>query len=226
MNTSMNTTLLRCGAVSLALALLSAQSCSNEKGEYQFSTDWTSPHAEGWARVLEEFKGKPNVHALEIGSWEGRSAIWFLENILTGSRSTMSCIDTFHWGRGVENRFDWNIKVSGKSRQVIKLKGMSQEILRTLEDGYYDFIYVDGCHRAACTLTDVVMSYYLLKPGGLMILDDYLYAEHRPPVERPQMAIDAFLEAFGPHVELVEKSYQVVVRKKDAEIGLGISIDP
>jgi hypothetical protein len=41
------------------------------------------------------------VHILEIGSWEGRSALFFLNYL---SRSRIVCIDTF--GGNIEHRLD------------------------------------------------------------------------------------------------------------------------
>lgn len=50
---------------------------------YKFTEDWFSGNIPLWTEVLAPFKGKPDIHYLEIGVWEGRSAIWVLENILT-----------------------------------------------------------------------------------------------------------------------------------------------
>src|SRR5215217_4636944 len=40
-----------------------------------FTTDWISPFQESMLKHLGHLKGKPNVKFLEIGSFEGRSAI-------------------------------------------------------------------------------------------------------------------------------------------------------
>ena len=42
-----------------------------------FSCDWTTHHITMWAGVLEAFRDRP-ARVLEIGSWEGRSALFFL----------------------------------------------------------------------------------------------------------------------------------------------------
>jgi hypothetical protein len=60
--------------------------------KYRFSQDWTSENTSMWNQMLGALKGKPNIRALEVGSFEGRSALWFLENILTDPTSSITCV--------------------------------------------------------------------------------------------------------------------------------------
>jgi len=60
--------------------------------KYCFSEDWVSENPATWNHILGPFKGKPNVHALEVGRFEGRSALWFLENILTDPTASITCV--------------------------------------------------------------------------------------------------------------------------------------
>jgi len=192
------------------------------EAKYNFTEDWVTPHANLWREQLKHLKGKPNIHALEIGSFEGRSALWFLENILTDATSTITCVDLFI-GKTYEAQFDHNIRVSTLGKKVGKIKGSSQTILRQLKLNRYDFIYIDGSHLAVNVLMDAVLSWDLLKVGGIIIFDDYLMdansipqlrmAEQETPWVLPRIAIDAFLQVFRPYLELRYKGYQVIVRK-------------
>jgi predicted O-methyltransferase YrrM len=200
---------------------------------YVFTKLWFFFHIAEWENHLKELKGKPNIHALEIGSYEGFSAIWQLENILTDFASTITCIDIFD-DKVIEDRFDQNIKATGVSNKVIKLKGPSEKMLRGLNLGQYNYIYIDGCHLSKWVLSDAVLSWDLLNKGGLMIFDDYGYIEEKPPqfsptkidfldiyiwkkqmkdTHSPMPAIDAFLKIYGPYLEVVFKRLQVVVKK-------------
>ncbi|MCS6847225.1 MAG: class I SAM-dependent methyltransferase [Anaerolineae bacterium] len=165
-----------------------------------------------WRVWLADWIGKPETHFLEIGSYEGRSAVWFLQNVLTHPTSTLDCIDLFT-GKGLEPRFDHNIHKSGRSGQVRKHKGRSDAILPELPEAYFDVIYVDGSHRAADVLLDAALSWCLLKCNGLIIFDDYLWEMSKPAAQRPQIAIDLFLEAYAPRLRVVHHGYQVVVRR-------------
>ena len=59
----------------------------------QFTHDWFSHNIPNWALWLADFKYKPGLRGLEIGSLEGRSAVWLLKNILTHETSSLDCCD-------------------------------------------------------------------------------------------------------------------------------------
>jgi hypothetical protein len=62
---------------------------------------------------------------------------------------------------------------------------------------------------------DAVSSWLLLKSLGIIIFDDYAWEPEKTPLERPQIAIDIFLQAFKTRIEVLHKSYQVIIRKKN-----------
>jgi len=200
---------------------------------YELTSGWFALHSSDWENHLKELKGKPAIHALEIGSYEGCSAIWQLEHILTDPTATITCIDIFG-DKVIEDRFDRNIKATGVEYKVKKLKGSSEKMLRGLNLEHYDYIYIDGSHMPKWVLSDAVLSWDLLKKGGLMIFDDYHYIEGKPEeyqptkidfldnylwkrqgrnTHSPEPAIDAFLEIYAPYLEVVFKKFQVVVKK-------------
>jgi hypothetical protein len=197
------------------------------EAKYEFTTNWVTPHANLWTEQLKHLKGKPSIHALEIGSFEGRSAIWFLDNILIHPTSSITCVDIFedvgYSSSGIleekdayEDKFDRNIQASGFAKKVKKIKGSSQKVLRELEWNSYDVIYIDGSHVAKDVLLDAVLSWHLLKVGGTIIFDDYQWrVDQYLPWRRPKIAIDAFLAVFEPYIEVLHKEYQVVVRKRE-----------
>ena len=182
-----------------------------DKSEVAFTTDYVSSFTPSWEKYLEEFRKKENLKLLDIGSFEGRSGIWFLENILTHPTSSITCVDIFY--KEPELLFDHNIKISGFSDKVTKIKGRSECILLTLKKKSFDIIYIDGCHIAPNVLMDAVSSWLLLKVGGIMILDDYEWKPAKSPENSPKIAIDLFLRVFQNHLEVLHKEYQVIIRK-------------
>ena len=184
-----------------------------------FSQNWYEITArDNFSRFLAEFKGRDGLKFLEIGCFEGMASRWLLENILTG-KSELTAIDTFegsveHQAAGIEigglARFKENIE-EYKDKVIIK-QGYSQDILKTLSKDTYDFIYVDGDHRAAGALQDIVISWPLLKRGGIMIMDDYAWNGF-PDNKNACIAMDAFLSCFEGEYELLLKEYQICVRK-------------
>lgn len=49
----------------------------------------------------------------------------------------------------------------------------SPEALEGFHDGIFDWIYIDGLHDYQGVLNDFEASWRLLKPGGVMVFDDY-----------------------------------------------------
>jgi predicted O-methyltransferase YrrM len=180
--------------------------------KYSFSTDWVSHDIPVWKNILGQFMNKPNIHYLEIGVYEGRSLIWMLENVLTHSTAKATCIDVFDWG-DLEKTFRHNLKISGFSRKVKIIKGLSQIELRRLPLHSFDIIYIDGSHTSADVISDAVLSWPLLKKDGLLIFDDYLWQDYLPMELRPQLAIDSFINAYRYFVEIVHQGCQVILKK-------------
>lgn len=200
--------------------------------EYQYQYDWFSGNIPVWEEHLARFAGRQNLTFIEIGSWEGRSAVWLLENILTDESCTLHCIDPWASpiGGTIEAHFDHNMRVAlrrGKAR-LVKHKGWSTDILPTFPKESADFLYVDGSHVAKDVLSDIVLGWRLLSPGGVMICDDYELEQgiefHDgyetfpvvPLLERPKPAIDAFLQCFEGDYRILYKRWQVLMEKLPA----------
>lgn len=190
---------------------------------YEFGADWFWPSAENWKRNLAEFKGKPNLNYLEIGPFEGRSFFWMMDNILTHPSTKATAIDVFETGTSAyyvgefERRFRNNVKISGRAKDITVIKGYSQVELRPLPLDSFDLIYIDGSHAANDVMSDVILSWGLLKEGGVMIFDDYRWHEDWPPYLRPAFSINAFLSAFDKEVEVIPGppgDNQLFIRKR------------
>lgn len=199
--------------------------------EYSFTTDWFN-----WAppllnAIIPLLPVRKRI--LEIGSFEGRSTVWFVENMLE-DRGVVVAIDTWEGGEehqpdgtapvesmsAVEGRFDENVRIATEKfpqRYVSKVQDTSYNALASLiregEDPF-DFIYVDGSHVAKDVLTDLCMAWPLLKEGGIMVMDDYLWTGSSDVLHRPKLAVDAFVNTFAESVEVLHLGYQVAVRKK------------
>lgn len=194
-----------------------------------YTADWFSHNINNWTRWLAQYKGKHGVRGLEIGSWEGRSAVWLLKNILTGEGSTLECCDYGYKADTFRaNTAPWADRVTLRC-------GASYLMLTELRSGgEFDFIYVDGDHTPFGVLRDATLAWPLLKVGGLMIFDDYLFVHHTvdPNYGKPQWSSEAALKAIADHPdmttktgidgflavmvgqhEVVEQTYQLAVRK-------------
>src|SRR5688572_21534167 len=129
--------------------------------------DSVSPNAGPWMRTLSPLRERP-AEVLEIGTLEGRSALFFL-NFLPRSRIT--CIDPFPQDR--ERIFDTN--VGALAGRVEKLKSFSLPALIRLRNATrkFDVIYIDGDHHREAVALDSFLSWPMLRLGGFLIWDDY-----------------------------------------------------
>jgi predicted O-methyltransferase YrrM len=101
---------------------------------------------------------------------------------------------------------------------VTTVVGYSQVELRKQPVDAFDIIYIDGSHTADDVLEDAVLSWRQLKPGGLLIFDDYQADgwNHELPRKTPRVAIHAFYLLYGVHFEVLHNGYQIILHKKEA----------
>ena len=144
-----------------------------------FTDDWHSAAAPAMLASCGRRRtgdgGRPAI--LEIGSWEGRSAAWFLDTFPGGS---LTCVDTFEGSADqggslalVDLRHRFRHNVRPHAARVCVRVGPSRRRLLGLVAESFDIAYVDGSHEAADVLCDLVMAWALLKPGGVLLCDDY-----------------------------------------------------
>lgn len=180
--------------------------------DYQFINNWFSENIPVWEEHLQLFAHKAGVHALEIGSYQGMSTCWLLDNILTHASARIVCVDFFC--SPYREQFDDNVIKTGVSSKVTKIANCSQEALPLLKPNIYDFIYIDGSHQDKEVLQDAILSWNLVKVGGLMIFDDY----EEPGEQSAKVGTDWFLSLFSSSVNVIYKGYQVIARKTSSDV--------
>jgi predicted O-methyltransferase YrrM len=196
-----------------------------------FTSDWFSNNALVNFDYITNYinKEKQINSILEIGSHEGRSACWMLENMLSDT-GAMTCIDPFAdrpvtafaedsipEDRTIETRFRANIaEVKGADQTVNVMVDLSFPALAQLivNKQQYDFIYVDGTHHADEVLADAVMCFGMLQSGGVMLFDDYLWEDDPRHLGRCKASIDAFVNMFYDRLKLGLVNYQLAIVKK------------
>lgn len=166
-------------------------------------------------RVLTHVAGG---NGLEIGCFEGRLTCWLLRTL-----RRVDVVDHFngspeHSERDRDHlyeRFQKNTEPFADRIGVYPWSSMRALAVLLLKDSRrYDFIYVDGSHNSRDVIADAVLAWPLLKPGGVMVFDDYEWCYYDEACRNPKPAIDFFLCAFADEMEILEKAYQVSVRKR------------
>jgi predicted O-methyltransferase YrrM len=184
--------------------------------QYNFSKNWFEQNSrQNWDRIIPIINPKK---ILEIGSFEGAASCYLIDKLGKNNFLEVHCIDTWEESDDIpkdqaeliEKRFDYNIQLAVNKTQnktkYFKYKSKSHLILSKMvseEVGDFDLIYVDASHYAVDVLTDAVLSFKLLKAGGILIFDDYLWAGDENIIYYPKIAIDSFTNIFSKHIKLI-----------------------
>lgn len=164
-----------------------------------------------WEHILGHLKKVDNVVGIEIGSLHGCSAVHCLESILTGNNTKLYCIDL--------NESEWLKNNLLPYKNVQFIQGFSRDILRNLSHNnktkeFADYVYIDGSHLAVDVLIDLVLSFDLLKPNGIIICDDYGWGVHTSDeTQKPKLGIDCFLNAYQKYYEVLGGGWQIYLKK-------------
>lgn len=137
----------------------------------------------GWfhhgAKILELLDAhKPQI-CVEIGTWLGASAIPVALSIRRW-RGTVTCVDT--WSGDIYQASGgppWmlascarNLHNAGVSAHVRVIAAPSLEAAQAWT-GPIDYLYVDADHRYEAVLADLEAWVPFVRPGGLIVGDDY-----------------------------------------------------
>ena len=207
---------------------------SLEGAEIGFTNNWFEISAKQiWDNLIPQIKP---TKILEIGSFEGASACYLIANCASKAPIEIHCIDTWEGGEehkrmvvvmtDVERRFLKNTKIA-KERvphrvDLVTHKGLSIICLAKLVAesflGYFDLVYIDGSHLASDVLSDATLSFSLLRVGGTMIFDDYLWrGSQNDPLHGPKLAIDSFLNIYFQKMRIGWSANSQVVATKVAD---------
>lgn len=196
----------------------------------EFTTDWVGNKPQWWKQAIDA-SPFPIYRGLEIGAYEGRSALWFVENYFK-DRGHLRTIDP-HTNENVFDRFQENTEAERRTGRLVHVRQTSTQSLYLLLDAVvgtpksepdkerycFDFAYIDGSHYCWDVLADLVLVFQILRVGAVIICDDYVYDTPRKNVplweyERPDYAIDAFERCMGPKLKIEPSHRQQRIFRK------------
>lgn len=186
-----------------------------------------------WQAFLGPLAGRPGLRFLEIGTGQGRAAVWLAETILTGGDAFLYTVDpaTEHENGPIESDDQQRnlapYLADGRIRFAQTVSDVFLKAFPRVEwsesqgfvampasiDPPFDFVYIDGDHSPSQALFDAVNGFTLVKPGGLVCFDDYPWTDRNDPSIATRVGIDAFLTAYAGRFELLHKEWQVWIRR-------------
>jgi predicted O-methyltransferase YrrM len=197
---------------------------------FQFNDDWFTGNITTWLRAFQEqaYEKNAELNCLEIGSWQGQSALFLLHHF---GRAKLTCVDTWEGAdehklgdaaiikslSSLERVFDGNL--SRYRNRLTKYKGSSYQYFNeNFERDKFDLIYIDGSHHSDDVLVDAIKSFEMLKVNGLMIFDDYFWKYYTRTIDNPSGAINAFIRMKFHQLKVICFDYQLIVRKTTTSV--------
>lgn len=200
--------------------------------EYQGMYNWTNDIPTDTKKIFDDmlkyfnFKNNTNTNKtsiLEIGVYTGTSLIKILETIPNSIGYAVDRWDDYDENvllqniksNKIEDIFNNNVKNANMKDRITVLKGDSTEVLSKLiiQFAEFDLIYVDGSHKCFDCYSDMVLSFNLLKKGGLMIVDDVLYRKG-DILNSPFEAVEHFIDKFKNDIIIMNNGYRLFMEKK------------
>jgi tetratricopeptide (TPR) repeat protein/predicted O-methyltransferase YrrM len=187
------------------------QECSTNN--YFFTQDIFSYRIPIWEAYLQPRIEPGSIAALEVGCYQGMSACWLLDKILTHPDSQLTCVEeTF------DRKFNENIAKTKFENKVTYLSGdVSQNLASLTSDSLNLIILQDKYKLSDRVEQNTALAWKLLKVDGLLVFNDYGWTNPAYPEQNPQLGIDRFLSSISGKWELVHQAlqaYQMIVCKK------------
>ncbi|VEP14567.1 TPR domain protein [Hyella patelloides LEGE 07179] len=180
--------------------------------DYYFTKDTFSYRLAIWQPIFKPIMQQKSLKIIELGSYQGMSACWFLDTVLTHDSAQLVCIDS-----QFESDFTGNLNSTGAQEKVTLLTGTVAQHLPNLELNSFDVANLQDKRKsvdAAFENADAVWK--LLKVGGLAIFNDYGWLNSQAPELNPKEGIDRFLTSIKDRWELVTRSpqsFQFIIKK-------------
>ncbi len=180
----------------------------------KITNDYFSSHAFNFFYYLKSFE--ESFDYLEIGSYEGNSAIFVASNF---KNANIFCIDS--WNKteeyidhidfsDIEKNFDENTK---SFDNIQKIKKNSDDFFLN-NHKKFDVIYIDGYHHGSQVFKDCVNSWKFLKNEGYLICDDYIWNFYKNINDNPCYAINKFLREIKGYFKIEKISNSQIFLKK------------
>jgi len=177
------------------------------------SNDYFSSHAFYFYNLL--IKLPKNFKYLEIGSYEGNSALYVSVNF---PESNVTCVDLWEAVEEykdkdfniIEKNFDYNLK--GLSN-INKIKSTSDNFF-SKNKIMFDFIYIDGNHKFDYVFRDCENAWIFLNKGGFLVCDDYIWDYYKELLDNPCYAINSFIKKKNKEIKILSVTNSQIFIKK------------
>ena len=164
--------------------------------KYTFTNSWFESTAEPYWPSLKQYLNNSfgeNLNCLDVGTYEGRSAVWMAEN-LVGSSGSVHLVDPLK-GPYKEILLENIEAVPNKERVLLHALDSVIAMPKLFEEygEHFHFVYIDAGKSASDNCLNALIGERLLVKGGLLVIDDYLWSRGDADLRRcPKLGVDLY----------------------------------
>lgn len=175
--------------------------------------------------------GIPNRY-IELGIFEGGTTFWFADTITPHNPALMIHAIDPHVGSNdmsedftdIRSNFLYNLDVCKHKNIIYTPKHSKYALMDLIQDNVKaQLIYIDGDHKAAEVLTDLVLAWEVLEVGGVLLCDDTTTWKYKDKngvssaQMSPRMAVESFIQCNWHKVDVLwlPDGAQTAIRKLD-----------
>ena len=167
--------------------------------------DWFSEKIPILINFFKKQDFPKKIDILEIGSFEGRSSLFFInyfKNQLLINDIKITCVDTWEGSKEIfHENINFNLVEKNFENNLVKFEDIVEKIKSTSNNfflkennKFYDIILIDGSHEFEDVLSDAENSLKVINENGIIIFDDYNWFHYKNEKLNPAHAINIFLK--------------------------------
>jgi len=185
--------------------------------QFKYTNTWFCRNIDISMKLMKTMFSGKNIDILEIGSHEGRSTVWMMEN-LCNEKSTFTSIDPYIIDDSSTNvtletysSFQHNTSICKNSNILKHYLDSSNNILPKLESDSkkYDLIYINSVTEISQVFFNLTHSHNLIKQNGVILLDDVGFDNNK--TSGVMRAIKNFLNTHNSY-KIILQEYQCALQ--------------
>ena len=167
-----------------------------------------------WDKVLNHLIDK-EINILELGVYKGYGMQWFIDNLLSNEKSIYIGVDIYEESNNDFDECHNRIKKSGKKKQINIINKNPKDVLYDMQNkNLFDVILINTSAIEYNVFSDCVLSWNILKYGGILINDDNYWNIYEQEYFRPKDLIESFIRMYSKQCDVLQHNKQVLIRKK------------
>jgi GR25 family glycosyltransferase involved in LPS biosynthesis/cephalosporin hydroxylase len=186
--------------------------------EFKYTNNWFDRNINLSMKLIKQLTNNGPVTILEVGTYEGKSAIWMLENLCSHPDAKFVSIDSYSQDDLTVKpdtyvNFCHNIKLIKEPSKFSQIVGNSQDIMPTLieKNEKYDIIYIDTTCDMEKVLIDITNAYKLLTEHGIILINNVGFDDSKNT--EVAGAIRIFLMKNPKACKIILKEFQWMLQK-------------